>query len=178
MGSRCHLAWVLLAAGGLCLPVGCAGYHIGAETLYPPDIRTVYVPIFESSSLRRNLGERLTEAVKKKIEQYTPYKLADSLANADSVLSGRIVGETKRVLVENPFDDAREVEVNFRVAVSWVNRRRQSIHPTQAIPIPPEVLISQSATLVPEVGQSIATAHQAAIDQLANQIVALMEVPW
>jgi hypothetical protein len=31
---------------------------------------------------------------------------------------------------------------------------------------------------VPEVGQSVATSHQAAIDRLAEQIVGLLENPW
>ena len=40
------------------------------------------------------------------------------------------------------------------------------------------VSIGASATLVPEAGQSIATAQQTAIDRLAQQIVATMEKPW
>ena len=47
---------------------GCAGYRFGAASLYPPDIQTVYVPVFESNSFRRNLSEWLTEAVCKEIE--------------------------------------------------------------------------------------------------------------
>ena len=50
---------LLLASGG------CARYHIGADTMFPRDVQTVYVPIFESVSLRRGLGEWLTEAVEK-----------------------------------------------------------------------------------------------------------------
>src|SRR5687767_8614231 len=90
----------------LCL-TGCAGYQMGNRTLYSPDIRTVYVPMFESNSFRRGLGERLTEAVVKEIELKTPYKVVGS-PNADSVLSGIIVSETKRVTVENAFDDPRQ----------------------------------------------------------------------
>ena len=52
--------------------------------------------MFESVSFRRDLGERLTEAVMKQIEEKTPYKVVSD-PNADSMLSGRIAQESKRV---------------------------------------------------------------------------------
>ncbi|HEY6562999.1 MAG TPA: hypothetical protein VIY86_00755, partial [Pirellulaceae bacterium] len=54
---------------------GCAGYYLGSPTLYRPDIATIQIPIFESDSYRRFLGERLTEAVVKQVELKTPYKV-------------------------------------------------------------------------------------------------------
>ena len=71
---------------------GCAGYQIGNQTLYPAHISTVYVPVIESASFRRNLAEWLTEAVVKEIELKTPYKVVGS-PSADSILSGRLAGE-------------------------------------------------------------------------------------
>jgi hypothetical protein len=45
--------------------------------------------------------------------------------------------------------------------------------------LPAEIAdVSGSANVVPEVGQSIATAQQQAISRLAQQIVGLMEKPW
>ncbi|HKD37640.1 MAG TPA: hypothetical protein VKB78_12600, partial [Pirellulales bacterium] len=38
---------------------GCAGYHVGNASLFPADIHTVFVPMFESDSFRRDLGEQL-----------------------------------------------------------------------------------------------------------------------
>ena len=77
--------------------VGCAGYQVGNQTLFRSDVRTVHVPIFESNSFRRFLGEPLTGAVVKEIEQRTPYKVTNS-PTADTILQGRIVYERKRVL--------------------------------------------------------------------------------
>lgn len=157
---------------------GCAGYQIGNQSLYPAHIRTVYVPMFESTSFRRNLGERLTEAVQKEIELKTPYKVVHD-PNADSVLSGRIVGETKRLVVGGRTGDPREVQVNLRVEVRWIDRWGEVIRRAEPIPLPPEVTdVGASANVVPEVGQSVAVAHQQAISRLAEQIVALMEAPW
>ena len=101
---------------------GCAGYQIGNQSLYPPEIHTVYVPMFQSISFRRDLGERLTEAVVKEIEARTPYKVVAD-PNADSVLTGRIVYESKHVLVPDLTGDARETQVDMRVEVSWVDRK-------------------------------------------------------
>ena len=157
---------------------GCAGYQLGTRSLYAPDISTVYVPIFESDSFRRNLGERLTEAVVKEIELKTPYKVVGT-PDADSILSARLVGDRKRVIVENRNDDPRAIEHNLAAEVTWLNRRRQPMRMPSTIPLPPELLpIGQTVMLVPEVGQSTVTAQQQAIERLAQQIVSTMEEPW
>ena len=84
--------------------VGCTGYQLGNQTLFRPDIRTVHVPIVQSESFRRGLGERLTEAIVKEIELRTPYKVVDA-SNADSIFQARLVDEHKRVIAENQFDE-------------------------------------------------------------------------
>ena len=156
---------------------GCATYQIGNRSLYPQDVRTVYVPMFDSDSFRRNLGERLTEAVMKEIENKTPYKVV-STSNADSILSGRIVGETKRVVTENSYDDPRRLDVDLRIEVSWVDRGGGILY-DGCVTLPPELTtVSAAAGFVPEYGQSVATAHQAAIQRAAQQIVGMMEAPW
>ena len=167
--------------GYLCLYLifsGCAGYQIGNQSLYPAEVRTVYVPVFQSNSFRRNLGERLTEAVVKEIEAKTPYKVVGD-PNADSVLSGSIVSETKRVLVPSMTGDAREIQVGMRVDVSWLDRNGALLRDPRPIPLPAEIAgVTGTADLVPEVGQSVATAQQQAITRIAQQIVGLMEKPW
>lgn len=170
-----------LFAAALLLPwlAGCAGYFVGNATLFRPDIQTIYVPMFQSASFRPGLGERLTEAVVKEIELRTPYKVVGSMEKADSILSGRIVSETKRTVVENRYDDPRETAVQLQVEVQWVDQRGRELTPMQSVPLPPDLArIAAEATLVPEVGQSIATAHQSAIEQLARQIVGMLETPW
>lgn len=162
----------------LALSVGCAGYQIGNRALFPQDIQTVYVPVFESDSLRRHLGERLTEAVCKEIERRTPYKVVND-SNADSVLTGRIIGDRKNVVINTLTGDPRELQISLHVQVTWVDRRGALLRDETAIPLPPEVAdVSASANLVPEVGQSVATAQQEAIRRVAQQIVNLMEIPW
>lgn len=167
----------LILACSLVLP-GCASYRVGARSLYAPDVNTVYVPMIESESFRRDLGERLTEAVVKEIELKTPFKVVGT-PNADSILSARLVSETKRVTIENQNDDPRALEIAMVAEVTWLNRRREPLRLPTSIALPPELLsIGQTSTLIPEAGQSIATAQQQAIQRLAQQIVSTMEEPW
>lgn len=162
----------------LLLALGCASYRVGARTLYAPDVDTVYVPMIESDSFRRDLGERLTEAVVKEIELKTPFKVVGN-PDADSILSARLVSDTKRVIIENQNDDPRGIEVGMIAEVTWLNRRREPLCPPTGVPIPPELLpIAQTSMLLPEVGQSLTTAQQQAIERLAQQIVSTMEEPW
>lgn len=157
---------------------GCAAYRFGNETLYAPDVATVYVPMIESDSFRRDLGERLTEAVIKEIELKTPYKVVGT-PDADSILAAKLMGERKMLRFENQNDDPRSLEYALTAQVTWQNRRRQPLAPVNSIPLPADFIsITQSGTMLPEPGQSDASAQQQAIQRLAEQIVATMEEPW
>jgi hypothetical protein len=172
-------ALCLLAIMMLAIPFpGCAGYQIGQRSLYRPDVRTVHVPMIQSDSYRRYLGERLTEAVVKEIELRTPYKVVDSAA-ADSVLSVRLVSDTKRILANNRFSEPRDIETDFFVQTSWVDRRGDLIMSHDDVPAAPLLVnLGQQTNFVPEGGQSLVTAQQEAIQKLAQQIVGQMELAW
>ena len=173
---------LLLLACAAPLVTGCATYRFGNGTLYAPDVRTVYVPMFQSDSYRTtpsvDVGERLTEAVCKEIEKRTPFKVVGSEAAADSVLTGRVVADTKRMVVESPTDQSRMVEMNYQVLVTWADRGG-SVIATGDVPLPAATVdVGQAAMLVPEFGRSVASTQQEAIVKLAQQIVGLMEEPW
>jgi hypothetical protein len=170
-----HSAFCILQ---FALFAGCVGYSVGTGSLYAPDVATVYVPMIDSDSYRRDLGERLTEAVVKEIELKTPYKVV-STPTADSILSARLINDTRKVIVENAFDDQRVSETEIRAEVTWLNRRRLPMGPPQSIAVPPElVLMSETSNVIPEAGFSVQTSQQQAIQRLAQQIVATMEAPW
>ncbi len=172
--ARRMFAWFFALAA--CWAVsGCAGYQIGARSLYRPDIQTVYVPVFVSDAFRRNVGELLTEAVVKEIELKTPYKVVSS-QNADSVLTGRITSIRKRVVGENINDDPRELELSWQVQINWTDRRGQTITQYQTPFSPLALEVGQTATFVPEAGQSFATTELESIQRLARQIVGRMEL--
>jgi hypothetical protein len=176
---RGALQTALLAAAAAVLTCGgCAAYRFGSASLYPPDIQTVYVPMFESNSFRRNLSELLTEAVCKEIELKTPYKVVGT-PQADSVLNGKLIGDTKRVIVEDPEDQPREVEANLVVEVRWVNRKGDLVNQATTVPVPADlVILSANGNFVTEYGQSVTSAQLMSVQRLATQIVSLMEMPW
>lgn len=165
----------LVAAASL---IGCAPYRLGTDSLYSCKIRTVYVPIFESASFRRNLGERLTEAVQKEIERRTPYKVVSS-PDADSILTGKILTEAKGVSVETPTDEPRELTYFFTIGVQWHDRDGAVVQEMQPVPIPdPLTQLVSNSSFYPEIGQSISSAQQDSINRIARQIVGMMEAPW
>ncbi len=136
------------------------------------------MPVFESDSFRRNLAEFLTEQIAKDIESKTPYKVVGT-PEADSVLSGKITTDTKRVVIEDPYDYPRETQINMSIEVRWVNRKGDLVTQPMTMPVPQNmVTMSGNGTLVPEFGQSVSTAQEQAIQQLSAQIVSLMEMPW
>src|SRR5687768_15777994 len=99
--------------GAVCLP-GCTGYTFGPRSLYPAEVRTVYVPAFHSDSFRRYVGEQLTEAVTKQIGSKSSLALAPA-TEADSYLNVRVQSDQKRVLAENRNDEPRNLEVTYFV---------------------------------------------------------------
>ena len=113
----------------------------------------------------------------KEIELRTPYKVVDA-SNADSIFRARLVDEHKRVIAENQFDEARDIETLMILEVSWLDRQGQQLIQRTEIPLDEGIYITQSASFVPEGGQSLVTAQQEVIQKLASQIVAQMELPW
>lgn len=169
-------ARILTALALACtLIVGGCGYMVGGT--HAPEFRTVHVPTFASDSFRRDVELQLTEAVQQQIQLRTPYRLAKP-PHADTRLEGRIVSIDKRVENQNRFDDPRELELAIGIEVRWVDARSGQILGAREFPVtaPLAQLISQTS-FAPESGQSLATATQQAVDQLARQIVGMMETP-
>ena len=64
------------------------------------------------------------------------------------------------------------------IEVRWIDARSGQLLGAREIPLEPQTstLVAQSS-FAPETGQSLATATQQAVDQLARQIVGMMESP-
>ncbi len=154
---------------------GC-GYTVGAP--YAADVRTVHVPTFTCSDFRRGYELQLTEAVQKQIQLRTPYRLAKE-PGADTRLTGRIVSIDKRVPNQNATDDPRELELSIGVEVKWEDLRTGQIINQQTIPMAGNAAqVLGTSSFAPEAGQSLATGTQDAVNNIARQVVGLMEIPW
>ncbi|MDA8744985.1 LPS assembly lipoprotein LptE [Rubripirellula amarantea] len=158
--------------------VGCASYRFGSQTMFRPGIRTVHVPVIRNDTFRHDLGVRLTEAIVREIETRTPYKVTGD-PNADSTLQCRVVNESKTVLSETVNDDPRALDAALSVRANWISRNGESLMQNSAIPSGDlAITFGQDSRFVPEAGQSIDTATEEAIQELASRIVSQMEVRW
>ncbi len=169
----CQAIAVFVLSLGCCS--GC-GYAVGSA--YQAEIRTIEVPIFTSDSYRRGMEYQLTEAVQRAIKRRTPFRIVKG-PGADTRLTGHVVEVQKYLLGRSGFGDARELQVTLDVHVTWEDLRSGEILRRQRIPIEPELVpFRAQAEFAPEVGQSFATATQLVVENLAAQVVEMMEQPW
>jgi hypothetical protein len=144
----------------------------------PTFTNDAYRPSYTSDGYRRGFELRLTEAVQQQIQSRTPFRLVDA-NSADTILTGRVVSVNKLVANQNKFDDPRELELAMGIEVTWEDRRSGRVLAQQTVPL--DALVAQAVvntSFAPETGQSLTTATQTAVDQMARQIVGMMEAPW
>lgn len=166
------LAWTVLFF------VGCAGYQIGNESLYRGSIDTVYVPMVKSNSFRRYLGERLTEAVVKQIENNTPYKVVRD-NHADAVLNIELVDYHENIAITDKWGGPRQESAKLTVKVELVDRRTLELEAHSEIPVrSQDIFVLGDGALIAVAGQSTATQQQEAIERLARTIVSTLEKNW
>ncbi len=168
------LSFILSMAGCLGL-----GYQVGTKSLFGQDVKTVYVPVFASDDdSRRDLAERLTEAVCKRIEARSSYKVIGR-PSADSTLEGKIVSRNQYASLLDSWSDPRQKTGMMSVEVKWKDRRNRDLTHSETIPWNDgSGKISASGLMVAELGHSELTMEQAIIDRIADKIVGMMEVPW
>lgn len=157
---------------------GCAPYRFGDAALFPPGIQTIHVPVVRDATVRHNLGVQLTDALIREIQLRTPYKVtADPFA--DTTLTCEIVNEAKTVLAETYEDYPRALDAGVQVRASWTDRQGRLLFNNAIVPTEDlAILFTQNERFVPEAGQSVDTAMQQAIEDLAERIVSQMENRW
>jgi len=158
----------------LCLSVaGCAG--MGGYTnasLYPSGLSSVYVEMFENKSFWRDVEYDLSDALSKRIEAETPYKVVSDRDRADSVISGQIVRIDQSVLsIEREMGTALEKEVELRVVVNWKDLTTGEL-------LIENRSVGASGSYSALQSQSFKYASRIAANNLAGRIVELMEREW
>jgi len=152
---------------------GCAeitGYS--NQSLFPADVSSVCLEMFENKSFRRGIEYKLTDALAKRIEASTPYKIISSKDRADSVISGQIVRVNELLLsVERETGRALEKELQLEAVVNWKNLK------TGQLLIDNKSVTSQ-ATYSTYQNQDFSYASALAANNLARGIVELMEKKW
>jgi hypothetical protein len=160
----------LLSVFCLLTLAGCGGYS--NTSLYPKEVATVYVEMFDNQSFRRGIEYELTDALAKRIESQTPYKIVSNRDRADTVISGQIMQVKESVLTtERQIGRALEKNVELKAVVSWKNLR------TGELLIDNKTAVA-SASYSEWQSQSFAYGSTLAANSLAVRIVELMESKW
>ncbi len=177
---KCYRRWAgfvmtlcgLIAAVGPG-PSGCArmkGYS--NESLFSDEVSSVYLKMFENQSFQRGLEYELTDALAKRIEAETPYKIISSRDRADTLMTGQITSIGSSVLTsERETGRALEKEVELQALVSWENLKTGEL-------LLDNVSVNASATYSEWQNQGFRYASTLATNNLARKIVELMEKRW
>ena len=169
-----HFAFFFSLIAAACLGFcGCGemrGYS--NESLFPEDMGSVYVEMFENKSFWRGVEYELTDALAKRIEAETPYKIISSRDRADSVISGQIVRVSQSVLSsERETGRALEKEVELQAVVNWKNLKTGEL-------LIDNRSVSAKASFSEWQNQGFSYASALAANNLARKIVGLMEKEW
>lgn len=161
---------VVLYACALALLNGCSGYS--NASLYPEGVGTVYVEMFDNQSFRRGIEYELTDAVAKRIEAQTPYKIVTSRNRADTVISGQIVQANESVLTsERQIGRALEKNVELKATISWKNLRTGEL-------LIDNKAVNASASFSEWQNQDFTYGATLAANSLAENIVEQMKKAW
>jgi len=160
----------------LCLVLSAGG--CGASTgysnasLFPNDVNNVYLEMFDNRSFRRGIEFTLSDALAKRVEVDTPYKIVSSRDRADSVMSGQIVAAGESILtIERDFGRALEKEVALTAVVNWKNLKDGRLMLNSKT-------VTATATYSEFQGQDFTYASSVAANKLARSIVELMKNQW
>ncbi len=162
----------LLPAGlvGVCCVLAGCGYS--TKRPFPSDIQTVAVEMIDSREFRRDLEFALTEALTKRIEMDTPYRIADKSV-ADTCLSGEILEVQQRTLGKQfQTNEPREIGATIIMRYRWEDLRDGRI-------LVERPRFVHMEAYIPPVGESFKKGVDVrGLDRMAERIVETMETPW
>ncbi|MBL7107310.1 MAG: hypothetical protein ISS77_06865 [Phycisphaerae bacterium] len=142
------------------------------QSLFAEDIDSVCLEMFDNQSFYRGTEYELSDALGKRIEASTPYKIIEDKSRADSVISGYLSGIDKGVLIiERESGRALDKEVILTAVVSWKNLRTGEF-------LLEKEEISASSSYSEWLNQGFNYGSALAANRLADRIVELMEKKW
>jgi len=148
---------------------GCSGYR--NSWVYPENVKTVYVEMFDTTGFRRGYEYKLTDAVCKLIESRTPYKIVSNRERADTVLGGKLsigVG----VLAGDPYTGrALEKESMVSVRVNWKDLKTGEM-------LVDNEQVYASSSFSPPMGQTVDYSIDRSVNEVAQKVVEQMQIAW
>jgi hypothetical protein len=144
-----------------------------SSSLYPTNFRSVSVPIFENSTMTRNVEFMLTDAVIKEIQSRTQYRILGE-QYADTLLTGTIKSVDLQMLSQSRETGlVNEMLVKVVLDFEWLNLM-------QGGRIAGRKNFASSAIFIPSRPSSepFAVGEFAVVQQLASDIVDQMQASW
>jgi len=150
---------------------GILGYT--SASMYPADIRTVAVPIFDNRTFETGLEREITDAVIKEIHARTPYQVVSG-AEADSLLSGAVMS-IRRVELSSQRGTglAQELLRTVTISFTWKDLRSGRVLAQQFDFESSDVYIASRP-----INEREEIAEWAIAEELARDIVAAMRESW
>lgn len=161
---------IALALGGLSL-VWATGCGYSGDSLYPQNVRTVFVDMFQTKEFRRGIEFQLTEAVRKEIDRRTPYRNAPK-EKADTVLSGEVLEWRAGSIGRDPITALPRQSVGSLV----ISYRWQDMRTGKLLIEQPRLVTT--IDYVQATGENSYEGYSDAVNRLARKIVAGMETGW
>jgi len=166
------LAAVLSSVAG-CSADGKGGYSLASQ--YRPGIKTVAVDVWGKGKdvYRRDIEMRVTEAVVKRIEQDTPYKVTLK-QRADTLLTGTVDAIEQRTLsFSTDTGLPRESEITFIVSFTW-----QDLRSGETLVERKEMKVAGRYTREDPIAEDFFQGSENVVNELARRVVETMEAPW
>ena len=142
-----------------------------SRSLFDENIKSVEVKIFSTKEFRRGLEFELAEALVKRIEADTPYKVLEG-SRADTLLEGQLIRVRQAVLSDQyrsglPAEKQQQLVVDF----TWKDRRSGQI-------LAEGRSVRVVAEYAPPAGEDFFKGQQELMDKMARKIVNRMRQPW
>lgn len=169
--------WMMLPGSVLAVLVmatlaGCGIGGYSNKSLYPADVKSVYIEMFDNRTFRRGTEYTLSDALVKRIESDTPYRIVSDRDRTDSVMSGQLVVISESILtMERETGRALEKEVVLTATVNWKDLKtgRMMINNRS---------VTAAASYSDFLSQDFTYASSLAANKLAEKIVEVMQNNW
>ncbi len=171
--ARYRTRAVLLRGGvGLLLvAVLLSGCGYSMRRPFNSGVRTIHVEMFQNRDFRRTLEFRLTEAIVKRLEMDSGYRVT-TRQNAQTVLSGELVEVHQNVLGDSYATDLpRETSATFVVSYRWKDQRTGAV-------LAERQRFGVTATYIRPAGETFFDGAVRGLDSVAEQLVESMESSW
>ncbi|MFQ5964586.1 MAG: LPS assembly lipoprotein LptE [Candidatus Scalinduaceae bacterium] len=154
----------------LIIVIVISGCGYSTKSLINRNISSIYIPIFENETFRRGIEFDLTKAVKNEIMSKTNLRIV-SKDSADTILYGTLQDFKERVLTQNVRDTLVESEVRLFVDIKLVDGRtgRTLVNKKK---------IRQTTEFIVNRGETLDSATEEGVVNLAKTIVNLLEEKW